>query len=99
MNTPGWISALQEALKLYHTIDDKLVRLLDDVKDLRQEFGTIRTKQMELDGRIHRLEEARSTLKAEVRAELTSLVSRLCPCRGKSSSGACTRWIVASDNK
>lgn len=73
----GVAEKANEALRLYHTIDEKLKNLDDNLKLMRTEITAFRTEYLTLAGRVSALEEARQTVaeqmnvvKAETRSEV-----------------------------
>ena len=75
-----WVEALKaanETLKLYHTIEKSLGNLEESFKLIRSEATSLRMEIIQLEGRVSRLEEARSTIAAEVRAILSEGVAEI----------------------
>lgn len=75
-----WVEALKaanETLKLYHTIEKSLGNLEESFKLIRSEATSLRMEIIQLEGRVSRLEEARSTIAAEVRATLSEGVAEI----------------------
>jgi septal ring factor EnvC (AmiA/AmiB activator) len=75
-----WVEALKaanETLKLYHTIEKSLGSLEDSFKLIRSEATSLRTEIIQLEGRVSKLEESRSTIAAEVRATLAEGVAEM----------------------
>lgn len=75
MSLRGSIGTLSEILRTYHVLDEKLKTIERDIierdiKELASEFKEVRIEHIKLEGRVARLEEARETIKAEVRKEL-----------------------------
>lgn len=75
-----WVEALKaanETLKLYHTIEKSLVNLDDSFKLIRSETTSLRMEIIQLEGRISKLEESRSTITAEVRATMAEGIAEM----------------------
>lgn len=75
-----WVEALKaanETLKLYHTIEKSLGNLEDSFKLIRSEATSLRTEIIQLEGRISKLEESRSTIAAEVKAVLAEGIAEM----------------------
>ena len=76
MSIKDLIGSLNEAVKTYHIIDQKLSTVEKDLARLNIEFANIRLEHVRLEGRVSQLEEARKTIQAEVRADMAEAISR-----------------------
>jgi septal ring factor EnvC (AmiA/AmiB activator) len=71
------LGALNDLLSRYYTIQQNYNRTEQDVRDLRSQFSALRDDHNDLKNRVSRLEEARSTTAAEVRAIIAETVGDL----------------------
>jgi len=71
------LGALNDLLGRYYTIQQSFTRLEQDARDLRTELSTLRADLNEVTMRVSRLEEARNTTAAEVRAIIAETVGDL----------------------
>lgn len=71
------LTPLNELLKRYYTIQEGFERFEQDVRDIRREIAALRDDHSDLKNRVSRLEEARNTTAAEVRAIIAETVGDL----------------------
>lgn len=71
------LPAINEALKQYHLVEEKLKVLEQDSLELLKTFNEIRLEHVKLEGRVSRLEESRETIKAQMHEELAKAIKEI----------------------
>lgn len=71
------LKAVDEVVKVYHTIEKSLVTLEDNFRLIRAETTSLRTEIIQLEGRVSKLEETRNTIAAEVKATVGEAVAEV----------------------
>ncbi len=71
------LGTLSELLKRYYTIQQNLERFEQDAREMRREIAALRDDLNDVKNRLSRLEEARNTTAAEVRAIIAETVGDL----------------------
>jgi predicted nucleic acid-binding Zn-ribbon protein len=70
-------SDLNDLLKTFYTINEKLERMEKDLRDMRNEVSAVRTAHSDLQSRVAILEENRKTVEAQMRAVVAETVADL----------------------
>lgn len=71
----GFVSTLSMVVKTYHVFEERLDQLAKDVERLASRVADLERRDAEMAERLARLEESRSTLKAEVGQEISQVIA------------------------